>query len=121
LLAVGAIILDKSSTLVLILAGIAIIQIWYIWFAIIYARHKIVDFHKYSLGDDYNETGTEKNPTQTALTEHDYVHKRKVRKKIGLKTWRSTRVKLDILSSIFLTIIWLLFALYVLNFFGSTP
>ena len=49
LLAVGAIILDKSMALLMIIAVVSIITIWYLWFRIVRSRHLIVDNYKFNL------------------------------------------------------------------------
>ena len=51
LLAVGAILFDKPWHLIVCVAIIAFLQIWYIWFRVIYSRLKIVDYYKFDIGN----------------------------------------------------------------------
>jgi len=71
LLAVGAIILDKSLLLLMIIAAVSIITIWYLWFRIVRSRHLIVDYYKFTL--------SEYMPPQNN-SESIYVHNIELRK-----------------------------------------
>ena len=111
-LAVGAIFVTSHQKLVIIMFAIALVQIC-LWLSVISARHKVVDFHKYSLYKYFDENGEKiKASISSALDLDTYVHSSNVRKKIGIKTWRRTRIILDICCSALLILTWLFMVLF---------
>ena len=95
-LAVGAILLGKSPVwIILLLALVAAINIWYIWFRIIISRIRIVDYYKFGIGERFalsvnkssqrvvllSDNPNIKNYRQ--IREKDYVVSRKLRKEIN--------------------------------------
>ena len=110
LLAVGAILTGKSPVLVYLTAIVSVIVIWYIWFPVVRARHRVVDFHKFSAGIS--------DVQRAALcSEHDYIHSCDLRRAanavFGVKTnWRTTRVKLDIGLPVLFSLVWLALVVY---------
>jgi len=103
-LALGGLLLNKSNFLTLILALICLLQIWWIWFGVVYSRAKIVDFYKYSIGEKHN------------ISEHDYVsitaRRRFINRTIGIKTFRTTRIKIDIILPILYSVMWMGLAIF---------
>lgn len=126
MLAVAAIVLDKSFVLTFIISTLSIIQIWYIWFRIIHIRTIVVDFYKYQMYKYFdNNGGLKDNNTINYLCENTYVRNKFIRKKVnenmskffnrGEKTFhnfRLTRIKIDIIIPILFTIIWIAFLCY---------
>lgn len=105
LLAVGAIYTGKSHSLVYITAAVGFSVIWFIWFPVVRARHRIVDYYKYSAGLNAEEISL-------VCTEHEYVHVGARRASANaifkIKTnWRRTRLKLDMGMPILFSIVWL--------------
>lgn len=129
LLAVGAIMLKESYIITLLIAAIAIFQICYVWMPVIYYRALLVDFHKYSLGENFNCKGDIIAANDdSCLTEEMYCKDYKIRKqvnknmskKIGkpLKNIRHTRRKIDITLPISMFLIWMIYIFKALNEFG---
>jgi hypothetical protein len=130
LLAVVAIILDKNNILTIIISIISLFQMWYIWFRVISTRIFIVDYYKYGMNKIFDNNGNYiplKTKCNDYLHEDIYATDKKIRNKInknitelwGRKTkfgknlkfnnFRLTRVKLDILIPISITLIWIFF------------
>ena len=110
LLAVGAIVSGKDINVLLATASISLLMIWAIWFPVVRARHRIVDYYKYS-------ASLEEPQKSKLCSEKEYVHNCKLRKKanevFGIKTnWRPTRVKLDLLTPLLFSEVWLVLVLY---------
>lgn len=57
MLAVGAIVLDKSFVLTILVSIIALFQIWGIWFRIMRIKTITVDFYKYKMYKYFNFKG----------------------------------------------------------------
>lgn len=127
LLAIGAIVIDKLI-LECACVGIALIQLWIIWYRIIRSRTIICDFYKYDLGSKFNNCGQEINEGCTDFLDEDtYVKDRILRKKVNEKlanmtnkpklkyNMRLTRFKIDLILPISFSILWILFLLYSLN------
>jgi hypothetical protein len=113
LLAVGAIAAGKSVLVLLGTAALALILIWLIWFPVVRARHRVVDYHKHVIQLD-------EQARSKLCTEHEYVHDSKLRKRandlFGIKSnWRATRVKLDLLVPLLFTCMWFILLIYGLN------
>lgn len=94
LLAVGAIVTGKSGVLVYLTAMVGMLVIWFVWFPVVRARHKIVDYYKYSAALDAKSLSR-------ICSEHEYVHdvdrRREANALLGVSThWRETRVKVDV-------------------------
>ena len=115
LLAVGAILIDKGNILILV-AAIALIQIWFIWFRVVYARLLIVDYYKYGglLEDEVlNSVG---GHLAYLKADDKYVQDTEYRKKVNSifkscdlnfsKNMRTTRIKIDVLIPVTFTLIW---------------
>lgn len=126
MLAVAAMVLDKSFILTFIISAVSIIQIWYIWFRVIHVRTIIVDFYKYQMYVHFDENGDLKGKnTINFLCENTYVTNKYIRKKVnqnmtkyfnrGKKVFhnlRLTRIKIDLIIPILFTIIWTAFLIY---------
>lgn len=105
LLAVGAILIEKPLWVLLLVSSIAMIQLWYIWFRVIYSRVKVVDYYKFGM---YK---TRK------YTLNQYIEDKRIRtllnKEYGVsKTFRPTRLKLDIILSITINFVWVVMLMY---------
>ena len=122
LLAVGAITYANSFILTTIIAVISVIQIWYIWFRVIYVRTQILDYHKYAMNTIFDKKGNirdERTNPQNYLSEQTYIRDKSVRKEVyknmtsiwgrqeNFHTLRLTRIKFDILIPASMTLIWL--------------
>jgi hypothetical protein len=130
LLAVEAIVSGKNSILTVIIAAIGLFQLWCIWYGIISIRTRIVDYFKYSMKFGINElfdkNGNLSSPISCPdrLDENTYATNATVRKnikkyiskKLGerkkFKNLKMTRIKLDIILPISITIIWILLVLH---------
>jgi hypothetical protein len=110
LLAVGAIVIGKSSALVYVTAAVGILVTWSIWFPVVRARHRIVDYYKYS-------TNLSDDDRAQLCSEHDYVHDAERRARanqlFGITTnWRRTRLKMDIGLPLLFSSIWVALVVY---------
>ncbi len=110
LLSVGAIIADKSTLAVSVVAVLSLFMIWVIWFPMVRARHLIVDYYKYGVSIPHPK------PAEVC-SEDQYVHDPDLRKKaneaFGINTnWRSTRVKLDFITPVIFTAIWVVLVIH---------
>jgi len=110
ILAVGAIVLDKSTFILFAIAIMSLIMIWVVWFPVVVSRHRIVDFYKYRAikpGDipDCSE----------AQYVHDPVKRKRANEGFGITTnWRKTRIKLDLVIPIMFTLVWILLLGYAI-------
>ena len=110
LLAVGAIVSGKNEAVLFVTAAASLVMIWLIWFPVVRARHKIVDYYKYSV--------TLSEPDRSQLcTEHQYVHNRELRKRANAlfqidTNWRPTRVKIDLMIPVAFSLIWIVLVAY---------
>jgi len=127
LLAVGAVTLQTTTLLTAFIAIAAILQIWYIWFRILYVRSQISDYHKYAMNKRFDKAGNPRGGDADPadyLSEHVYVRNRAVRARVHTNmtaawerkekftTLRLTRIKLDIIIPVFMTAIWVSFVLF---------
>ena len=92
---------DKSSFLFTIIAAISLFHIWYLWFPVVKARGRIIDYYKYQIG---------KEPDIQICDETEYVKDKKKRQRtnsiLGVESnWRLTRIKLDIILPIIFSIL----------------
>ena len=124
MLAVGAIIIDKSKIATVLIAAIAVFQIVYVWLPVIYYRFLLVDFHKYCLGDRFDVNGdfVEKENGEP-LTELIYCKNKKIRQKVNeylskeisrerpFGNWRETRRKIDIVIPVSMISLWCIYIL----------
>ncbi|WEK14840.1 MAG: hypothetical protein P0Y48_06520 [Candidatus Microbacterium phytovorans] len=128
-LAVGAILLGVGDKLpfftVLVLA---MVTTWYVFFPVIFARCAIVDFHKFDLGSRYNAHGeVRESRDDSRLSERAYANLwrgRALRARVAshidmpagqrFRTMRQTRLKLDLFIPVSVTVVWVVFALYIL-------
>lgn len=129
LLAVGAIVVDKSIIILLICFAIAVIQLWYIWYRVIRCRAIISDFYKFGLSSLYDKCGNALKEDKEPLNYDIYVKNKKIRKQVNkayaiyrnnpkYKTnMRVTRFKLDVLIPITFSILWIALVLHGLNIF----
>lgn len=104
-LAVGAITLDSNPVLVYVTAAVGLFVIWFVWFPVVRARHRIVDFYKYS-------SALKPEDISALCSEDDYVKNAALRAKANrlfkLDTnWRKTRMKLDIGMPVLFSVVWL--------------
>lgn len=119
MLAVGAIIIDKSKIATVMIALIAVFQILYVWLPVIYYRFLLVDFHKYSLGERFSVNGEfVESENKEPLTELIYCKNKKVRQKVNyyvskevsrerpFNNWRETRRKIDVVIPISMICLW---------------
>lgn len=104
LLAVGAIVVGKSAALAYLTALVGLVVIWFIWFPVVRARHKIVDYYKYSAilsPESLFELCTEDQYMRSE------AHYRKANTILGISThWRETRVKIDVILPLLFSVIW---------------
>lgn len=129
LLAVEAILFEKNLIIEATICLIGLVQLWYVWFAIIRARAIISDFHKFNAIYNFNQIvniNGNKMCEETALplTESVYVKNKSIRDKANnilaeltgekkFKTnFRITRVKLDIIIPISFTFIWIVLIIF---------
>lgn len=113
MLAVGAVLFNTAGDwLLVLLAGLSGVIIWYIWFLVVVARHKAVDYHKYiTLKGDVPDG---------VCSEEDYINNKELRIKtnkiLGITTnWRPTRKKIDLYLPVIYTAAWLLLVYFKLN------
>lgn len=104
LLTAGAVLTGKSPTLLFVVAGAALVMIWLVWFPVVRAPLRIVDYHKYA-------AALASEALANLCSEHQYVHDPSSRIKanalLGIATnWRATRVKMDILLPILFSALW---------------
>jgi hypothetical protein len=104
-LAVGAITLNSNAVLVYLTAAVGMFVIWFVWFPVVRARHRIVDYYKFS--SDLSEA-----ERPNLCSEDEYVQNLAKRTRANelfkLKTnWRRTRIKLDIGMPVLFTIVWM--------------
>ncbi|KZE91477.1 hypothetical protein [Microbacterium sp. TNHR37B] len=127
-LAVGAILLGVGDKLpfftVLVLA---MVTTWYAFFPVIFARCAIVDFHKFDLGSRFTSTGDLRDGSDDSrLSERAYANLwrgRPLRARVAsqipmpagqrFRTMRQTRLKLDMFIPVSITVVWGVFALYI--------
>ena len=102
MLAVGALVLDKSAILTYIVSALGLIQI-YILNQAIRARAKVITCHR-------NDLPTDKEFINKYV--HNYKFRKKVNKKKGIKVWTEGRVKFDIVVPAIMTLMWLLYITY---------
>ena len=102
LIAVGAILLDSKTPwwLLPIVFIAAIMIIWVLWFQVVSARAKIADIYKHNLLENFD--------TQS-ITQYlkDKRFRKAVNLKHGIKNWRETRLKVDLVLPIIFSIIWI--------------
>ncbi len=127
-LAVGAILLGVGDKLpfftVLVLA---MVTTWYVFFPVIFARCAIVDFHKFDLGSRFTGAGDLRGASDDSrLSERAYANLwrgRPLRARVAsqipmpagqrFRTMRQTRLKLDLFIPVSITVVWAVFALYI--------
>ena len=129
LLAVEAILFEKSILLEMVICLIGLIQLWYIWYAIIRARAIISDFHKFNALYNFCQiidiNGNQRSGEHDLpLTEEKYVKDKNIRDKANAKlaeimgneklktNFRITRRKLDIYMPISFTLIWVMLVIF---------
>ena len=130
-LAVGSILLSSAMQVPFYAVFLlAMVSTWYIWFPAIFARTAIVDYHKFELAQQFDEDGRRytlslKNPGTEYLREKEYAKttnlalRRRVYAALTLsdnvpfRTMRLTRMKIDLFLPLFLTAVWVIFAIYV--------
>ena len=106
MLAVGAILFSTADDWLLVLiAVLAAVIIWYIWFLVVLARHKAVDYHKYITLNGGVSDGV--------CSEDDYINNKELRIRtneiLGIPThWRPTRKKIDLYLPVIYSTAWVL-------------
>ncbi|MBI4908452.1 MAG: hypothetical protein HY820_32820 [Acidobacteria bacterium] len=105
LLAVGAIVVGKSTLVLFATAAVSQIMIFMIWMPVVVARHRIVDYYKF--GSSIPPEGR-----LQICTEREYVHDRVSRVKanevFGIRgNWRPTRLKLDLGIPLLFSLVWI--------------
>lgn len=122
MLATGAILIEKGVILVVLLAIIALVQIYWIWVPIMYYRGIIVDFYKFKLGEHFDWNGDfVEEKAEYPLTDSIYCESKKIREKVNylygnkicnkkmFSNRRMTRRKLDVLMPVSMTLMWMLY------------
>lgn len=110
LLAVGAIVSGKSPMVLYVVAAISLLMIWAIWFPVVRARHRIVDYYKY--GAVLSESKRSELCSEKQYV-HDYELRKKANELLGIRSnWRSTRKKLDLLTPALISSVWLVLVVY---------
>jgi hypothetical protein len=128
-LAVGAILLGADLTLPFFAVMVmALVTAWYVFFPVIFARTAIVDFHKFNLRNRFDRDGNRVGevPPDNRLLERHYASVwtgRALRKRVysqiempngqRFSTLRQTRWKLDVFVPGVVTIVWFIFAAYI--------
>lgn len=111
--------------------GIALFQLWFIWFRVIRTRTIISDFYKFDLGSKFNDCGQDITTVIKSdgelLNEDTYLKNKKIRKKVNatlaelkkepkLKhNMRYSRIKIDLILPISFTILWIIIFLYIIK------
>ncbi|MBS1675705.1 MAG: hypothetical protein JSS74_17285 [Actinobacteria bacterium] len=127
-LAVGAILLGFGMKIPFFtVLAMAIISTWYVFFPVIFARTAIADYHKFNMERRFARNGERASDPAEPLREKDYanvLHGRALRRKVyaGMQlpgqppfhTLRETRRKLDLIMPGLVTLVWIIFALYIL-------
>lgn len=104
-LVVGALgLVHHSHRLVYLMAGVSFLMIWFIWFPVVRARHKVIDYYKFS-------TQLGEADRQSLCSEAEYVHDATLRSKANLlfgisTSWRTTRIKLDLYMPLLFSFVW---------------
>ena len=122
LLAVGAFLYGHNPIMVSALAGLALILTWWVWFRVISSRTLIVDYYKFEIGLRFGTSGEKivalgpgSPKGSSPVTEGQYVSCRSVRDQVRealrasnprFRSRRLTRVKLDIVVPVALSLIW---------------
>lgn len=83
----------------------AAIIIWYLWFSVVTARHRVIDYYKFQLDESIA-------CKFTSCAEDEYVKNKDGKRNainhaIRKRNWRATRIKIDLLLPIMFSIIWL--------------
>lgn len=105
--------------------AMAMITTWYIWFPVIFSRTAIVDYHKYDLASRFDREGRPRTKRADPLDERDYARltnfalRRRVYTELSTdgrlhRTIRVSRRKVDVLLPVLFTVVWVIFAVYVL-------
>lgn len=118
LLAVGAIVIDKSLMVMAFITAVGVATIWTLWFRIVRSRHLIVDYYKYNMkvnmdGECNSEEDYVKNPKIRKQAINKYESKNKGDKKIR-NGYRPTRFKVDLVLPILFTVIWIVLLYYAI-------
>lgn len=123
-LAVGAILLDGDLTVPFVTVfALAMVSTWWVFFPVIFARTAIVDYYKFHLGRRIDRLGQRADSDTTDfLVDKEYARvtnwslRRKVYRQVSpsFRTMRLTRVKLDLVMPVLLTITWGIFLAYAL-------
>lgn len=127
LIAAGSMFFEKSPTIFSVICGVALFQMWYIWFRVIRARTITNDFYKHDLNIYVDETGkalsssADKKPLTEALYRRNYRIRKEANRTIAeitknpklKRNFRLTRIKVDILMPVSFTLIWIVIAVFV--------
>ncbi len=119
LLAVGAIVSGKDLVVFLALFVVGLVTIWGVWFPVVRARHRIVDYYKYGATLDASQRAA-------LCSERQYVHDASLRKQanalFGIDTnWRPTRIKMDLLMPVLFSFVWSVLLVHELVHAATAP
>ena len=116
LLAVGSVLFTQSNVpnlLMLLVAALGVAHVFLIWYPIVKARHRIIDYYKFQF---YCNLSQERQRELAVFCkEEEYVHDDKKWQDVNaqffdrpkLKLWRETRHKLDRLVPGAYVLIWI--------------
>lgn len=124
LLAVAAILYEQSFLFLCICVGVALFQLWYIWFRIIRVRTIIVDYHKFELFSKFNDRGEYAENSTNPLLEDTYLKNKAIRKQVNaiyadikrspklIHNMRTTRLKIDLIMPLSFTFMWVCYLIF---------
>jgi hypothetical protein len=122
LLTIGSILFTSTQPvpglLLMMIFGIGVLHVLWVWVPVVYARHKVIDYYKFQ--HDCNLTEEQRAQLANVCTEKQYVKLRDLRKPVNkeyfnnsnLSVWRLTRVKLDLAVPIAYVVFWMGLALW---------
>jgi hypothetical protein len=103
LLAVGAIVAEKNVIALMATALVSFFIIWRIWFPVVTARHRIVDYYK---GRAFH--GAPPNLCEVEEYVHDKARRQAANKILDIETnWRPTRKKIDLWTPLLFSAVWM--------------
>jgi hypothetical protein len=110
LIVAGIAVYEKPRFLFLFLMAVSLYTIWGLWFPIVRARQKVVDYYKYqSTPDQVRDLGVD---LESYI--HDKELRRKVNDQLGISAnWRTTRRKIDFILPVLFTLIWFVLLIYI--------
>jgi hypothetical protein len=109
LLTAGAVFSGKQPEyLTYATTTLGLLMIWFIWFPVVRARLKIVDYHKYA-------SGLRPRALREICSEQEYVlnavKRKDANQRLGItNNWRATRIKMDVMLPLLFTVLWIILA-----------